>query len=507
MLNSPDNIFDGLWVDTSNPANRLERMLDGCVSWWKVLEGLDGGKFLYDLIGNNHGTLTNGPLWSSAMGRPGGSGSLSFDGIDDYVSVPNSSTLNVGTGAYTISLWYNSTDTNQRAFVEVTNSLGSFAPMIGIRLGRLTVGDIAVLSRDSGGSGAIFATSAAYNDGRWHHVTVTRDVAGTLHTIYVDGLFRASQLTAAYGNPFGSLPIRFGSTADPSYLAGKMDDVCWWTARCLSASEVFALYQATRQQYDPRLNYVGWPMVAPVAGGGVTYNETGSGGIVLGGLATVQATYYTIGSGSLTLAGTIAPQVTYNPAPSGGLVLAGSATVQETCNVSTAGGIVLDGTAGVSCTYNAASSGGVILGGVADVSATYNVLANEDGNGELAICKAAGGQLAIVQCVYNVTGDGGVVLGGAADVSGVYSIESGGGIVIGGAADVSGVTAYNEVGSGGIVLGGTATVLVIISGSLGPMHDADWLCYEHTVQASLLHEQRTVAFAIHEHTAEGDIYQ
>ena len=51
-----------------------------------------------DLSGNgNNGTLTNGPTFSGANG-----GSLSFDGVDDYVNLTSASLLPVGTSDRTI---------------------------------------------------------------------------------------------------------------------------------------------------------------------------------------------------------------------------------------------------------------------------------------------------------------------------------------------------------------------------------------------------------------------
>ena len=51
------------------------------------------GTTLTDLSGSgNNGTLVNGPTYSSANG-----GSLSFDGVNDYVSVSNTSQLRPST--------------------------------------------------------------------------------------------------------------------------------------------------------------------------------------------------------------------------------------------------------------------------------------------------------------------------------------------------------------------------------------------------------------------------
>src|SRR3989344_9608377 len=52
---------------------------------------------------NNTGTLQNGPIWTNGKERD----ALSFDGFNDFVSVPNSSTLNITGSAITISAWVN----------------------------------------------------------------------------------------------------------------------------------------------------------------------------------------------------------------------------------------------------------------------------------------------------------------------------------------------------------------------------------------------------------------
>ena len=73
-------------------------LLNGLVGWWKFDE--TNGTVAYDSSGNgNDGNLTNGPTW--ANGKIGGA--LSFDGVDDRVSVPN--TALSGLNDLTINLW------------------------------------------------------------------------------------------------------------------------------------------------------------------------------------------------------------------------------------------------------------------------------------------------------------------------------------------------------------------------------------------------------------------
>ncbi len=59
------------------------------------------GNTWFDLSGNNNnGTLVNGVGYDSANG-----GSLVFDGVDDYISIPDSTSWDVNNSGYSIAFW------------------------------------------------------------------------------------------------------------------------------------------------------------------------------------------------------------------------------------------------------------------------------------------------------------------------------------------------------------------------------------------------------------------
>lgn len=72
-------------LDWEQPINWEEPLNQGLVSDWKVLPQGFGGPLLFDLLGKNHGTLTNGPTWGGGLGGRGVFGSLRFDANNDYV--------------------------------------------------------------------------------------------------------------------------------------------------------------------------------------------------------------------------------------------------------------------------------------------------------------------------------------------------------------------------------------------------------------------------------------
>lgn len=64
---------------------------------WLALPGQSGGNLLRDVVGGNHGTLTNGPTWG---GEPDGRRAVNFDGTDDYVQFTGTGNMT----AYTVAV-------------------------------------------------------------------------------------------------------------------------------------------------------------------------------------------------------------------------------------------------------------------------------------------------------------------------------------------------------------------------------------------------------------------
>jgi len=85
--------------DTSNANATFIRVIDGVVGAWHFDEG--NGTFAHDTSGEgNDGTIYGANWTDGKFGK-----ALSFDGVDDYVEVPDSAELRPGTGEFSVFLW------------------------------------------------------------------------------------------------------------------------------------------------------------------------------------------------------------------------------------------------------------------------------------------------------------------------------------------------------------------------------------------------------------------
>jgi len=232
------------------PGSRLSPFTttppSGPIAHWQFDES--SGTTATDSSGNNNtGTLVNGPTW--IPGRIGNG--LSFDGVNDSMSVADSTSLRLGT-TMTVSTWV-SVRANVADWVRLVGKGSSSDRNYG--LWREWDGDLLFQIYSQGAAsacnfwnnlGAGSSTNIAAGSG-WHHVLATYD--GTTGNMYVDG-------TQAYS---GACTITPAASADPltvgyagfhTYLNGLLDDVRLYN-RALSASEISSLYSSVPSDTTP----------------------------------------------------------------------------------------------------------------------------------------------------------------------------------------------------------------------------------------------------------------
>jgi hypothetical protein len=212
----------------------------GLVSWWAA----EGNAV--DSSGTNNGTA-QGSL-SYVAGEVGQA--FHFDGATAYVSVPASSSLNVGTnGGLTLESWIKPADASTIApLVEWNNGAGSFGPVFWINeptaFGGGGQGSIYANIIDVTGTGHVLATAAnVLSTTSFNHVAVTYDKSSGTGTLYLNGTNVAS-LNLGVFTPQTTYNLILGSRpSSPYYYNGLMDEMSVYE-RALSGGEIQTIYLA-----------------------------------------------------------------------------------------------------------------------------------------------------------------------------------------------------------------------------------------------------------------------
>jgi RNA polymerase sigma factor (sigma-70 family) len=220
----------------------------GLVGHYALSEG-QGTRVSDRSSSGNHGTLVGSATW--VAGRKPGSKALSFDGKTAFVKLDRDVVQWLGTTA-TVAFWVKTTQTG--GDVDASSPAIMGAEVVGnndIEWGWLhSSGRIGVVA--GGGTAAqpsddrqLSAQSKQpINDGRWHHVAMTRDLATAEVRIYVDGVFQETAISGK-GTKTCSL-TEIGRIVDrnrtPLCFNGALQDVRFY-GRVLTAQEIQVLAQ------------------------------------------------------------------------------------------------------------------------------------------------------------------------------------------------------------------------------------------------------------------------
>lgn len=166
---------------------------------------------------------------------------LSYDGMDDRTFVPYQSGF--PGQVFSVTAWIRTEDTKLQ--VIVSRGEDDVTDVLPWGVG-LTGGRVYVQIEETGNvSPPLLISSSTINDGLWHHVAATRDVAGTV-VIFVDGLVDSSFFgTPTPGSSTEDLGLGFSyqssGTVGPQppmlFFHGDLDEITMWSA-ALSASDV-----------------------------------------------------------------------------------------------------------------------------------------------------------------------------------------------------------------------------------------------------------------------------
>ncbi|MDX2034706.1 MAG: LamG-like jellyroll fold domain-containing protein [Blastocatellia bacterium] len=210
------------------------------VSWYRA-EGNAA-----DATGRNPGALQDGV--SFASGRVGQA--FNFDGVDDAVRVPASTSLNLGAGdGFTLLAWINPADVStRRPLLEWnTGAAASTQLWLGVTCAfagcETTPGALHATLPVSGGSPGIVQTGAILAVGEFQLVALSYDKASGQASLYRNGIVAATRNVGS-ASPLTAGDLHLGARPGSALrFQGLMDEVDLY-ARALTEAEILAIYNA-----------------------------------------------------------------------------------------------------------------------------------------------------------------------------------------------------------------------------------------------------------------------
>jgi hypothetical protein len=282
-------------------------LADGPNSYWRL--GESTGTTAADQRGANPGTYNGGVALGQAGALTGDANtSALFDGVNDYVVVPDANSLDLTT-AVSVEAWVQRT--KSAAYQVIVSKPGN---------GQSKFENYALWIDSANRLEAYFGDGVGFAqlvgpaiDTNWHHVVGTYDNATA--KMYLDGSLRVSTSSSVHMTA-NALPLNIGrANGGGFFLGGRIDEVAVYPS-ILSAARVQAHYNAGIA-LDSQAPLVG--LASPANGASTndsTPTVTGTAGSASGDSATVTIKIYAgsspTGSPVRTLTATRQPDASYS---------------------------------------------------------------------------------------------------------------------------------------------------------------------------------------------------
>ncbi len=201
------------------------------------------GTFWKDLSSNNNGTVNGSPTFSSSNG-----GFFTFDAINDYVDCGNGSSINFGTGNFTIEIWA-TRSTNATTNLRLLGK-GGDSDAVGSA-------GFAFFGSDSGLTFTInptaarsFVSAAGYSVGEWFQVVGLIE-RGVSMRAYKNTVLAGS--TTAPSGSVSNASVNLNIGRNPAganvYWSGNVAIVRMYN-RALTASEIQQNFNSQRKRFN-----------------------------------------------------------------------------------------------------------------------------------------------------------------------------------------------------------------------------------------------------------------
>ncbi len=165
------------------------------------------------------------PLHSAAQNV---GSALNFDGVDDYIELPHSPSLNISS-AISLEMWVNTTTSSNAVLLEKSSNNTNYGL-------HLNLGKIVFFVSPDANTGQL-VSNGSINNGQWHHISVTfNDVTNTM-SIYIDGVLDNTSSSKTASISPNNQPIYIGSRSGTLSYEGGIDEIRIWD-RDLCLSEI-----------------------------------------------------------------------------------------------------------------------------------------------------------------------------------------------------------------------------------------------------------------------------
>ncbi len=203
----------------------------GMISYWKFDEGVESTAF--DSADENDGTIYGATRTTSQFG-----GALSFDGVDDYVEIPDDNSLDI-TGDLTLEAWIEPDRVVYTAQGEIIGKwvAGNASYYFAIRDGYL---QMRISANGSDYYNIEETSNANLSIDTWYHVVGVYDASEQDIKLYINGVVEESTTVDGIIPSIihsGSAKVKIGGFSPGYYFDGIIDEVAIY-GRALSAEEI-----------------------------------------------------------------------------------------------------------------------------------------------------------------------------------------------------------------------------------------------------------------------------
>lgn len=217
--------------------------IDNRVAFYKFNE--TSGTTMTDSVGSNDGTVVNAVI--NQIGLIDRCYEFNNGATDQYVTIPSSNDFNFGSGAFSIEIWVNPTNTFGRILNKYNESTGDLQWRLFIQSGVLQFFAYTDASNRIG-----IADNATISTGGWQQIIVTYDGTGVsglkMKVDNVDASFTPIEVGTFTGMPSTTQPIIMGQQANDLSGANRYQgliDICRiWKGYALTNDEITTLYNS-----------------------------------------------------------------------------------------------------------------------------------------------------------------------------------------------------------------------------------------------------------------------